>query len=679
MRIRTLTLSALAPALAALLVAPATRAQDTDDERPNVVLIVGEGLTAAAIEPTPPAALLSLAADGVTLTDHYPGSPLGSAARIVLLTGHPWRISPAQRASGRPQLRRHDITVAELLRDAGYATGYVGKWDMGPPMPPDGPRQNGFSYFLTFERQDDGEPQLLASQLRRVVATPQPLPDQLHDAALAYLRRRHTKPFFLCYAPPPQPLTDLDQRVADTLATLQQRDLESDTIVIFASVPAPGAPALERSVGVIRWPGHLPRGTRCEARSSQADLLATVAELTSVAAPVLAGPSLVPVVRDPSIPAPRRTLRWIWPGGEAALWQGWLGERSVAADGAPGAIELRPLSPTDAPASDADRAAATTAIAALLGRASGDPVPGFAGRPPTSEAEMWRWLDNMVGAHGFAVPEIAAATSQAPAAIDRALERWTRDAPRPAEPQDGRAPLRVMPWPGGRALSNEILNPSRRRESKVSVFAPWDPAAYVVLDVPEAVWSNFGLMYLAHQDHKARRGGFQQQHELEDLEWTRADDGRLRLHRSLAHDVTLTADIVPRDHAVRMRLALRNGWGLTLEDLRVQACVFLRALGPTFADPAQSRIVQTAPYAATGSADGQRWVITAWEPHSWFARNPRHPCMHSNPKLPACPPGATRHAFGWLSFYEGEDIAGEIRRIDGTGWRDDRWDGDQPH
>ena len=37
-----------------------------------------------------------------------------------------------------------------------------------------------------------------------------------------------------------------------------------------------------------------------------------------------------------------------------------------------------------------------------------------------------------------------------------------------------------------------------QRETKISVFTPWDPHSYVVVDVPEAIWSNLGLTYLAH-------------------------------------------------------------------------------------------------------------------------------------------------------------------------------------
>jgi hypothetical protein len=43
--------------------------------------------------------------------------------------------------------------------------------------------------------------------------------------------------------------------------------------------------------------------------------------------------------------------------------------------------------------------------------------------------------------------------------------------------------------------------------------------------------------------------------------------------------------------------------------------------------------------------------------------------MHSDPQFPDCAPGETQRIYGWFSFYEGDDIQAELRRIDETGWR----------
>ena len=63
-------------------------------------------------------------------------------------------------------------------------------------------------------------------------------------------------------------------------------------------------------------------------------------------------------------------------------------------------------------------------------------------------------------------------------------------------------------------------------------------------------------------------------------------------------------------------------------------------------------------------------MITAWTPNHRTWGNAPCPCLHSDPKFPDCAPGETQRLKGWLSFYEGEDVQAEFRRIDGISWRD---------
>ena len=120
-------------------------------------------------------------------------------------------------------------------------------------------------------------------------------------------------------------------------------------------------------------------------------------------------------------------------------------------------------------------------------------------RPASSDAELQRWLQNMVWYHGFSLPEIQAVLGLSEPQIRAALERFEiSPQTRPARPVD--APLLVLPYPGGRhpriGFLDGAIDP--QRETKVSVFTPWDDQSYVVVDVPEAIWSNLGLTYLAH-------------------------------------------------------------------------------------------------------------------------------------------------------------------------------------
>jgi len=75
------------------------------------------------------------------------------------------------------------------------------------------------------------------------------------------------------------------------------------------------------------------------------------------------------------------------------------------------------------------------------------------------------------------------------------------------------------------------------------------------------------------------------------------------------------------------------------------------------------------PYAARHDKGGQRWVITGWEPCQGVWGNDRCPCVHSDPRFPDCEPQETVRLRGWLSFYQGNDIRSELRRIDNLPWR----------
>ena len=58
---------------------------------------------------------------------------------------------------------------------------------------------------------------------------------------------------------------------------------------------------------------------------------------------------------------------------------------------------------------------------------------------------------------------------------------------------------RVRPYPGGRQTRTGLrLNRDPLRGTKVSLFVPWDPASYLVLDLPEAITSREGIHFQAH-------------------------------------------------------------------------------------------------------------------------------------------------------------------------------------
>jgi hypothetical protein len=186
----------------------------------------------------------------------------------------------------------------------------------------------------------------------------------------------------------------------------------------------------------------------------------------------------------------------------------------------------------------------------------------------------------------------------------------------------------------------------------------------VVADVPEAIWSNLGLTYLAHTHVDtiwSTRGV-----TLPRQEWRRAEDGALTAERTLPNGIAFGAAVRPGADAVRMELWLRNGTPERLTGLRVQNCVMLKG-APEFA--ASTNRVFRPPFAAAGDAAGRRWVITAWEPLHRAWANPPVPCIHADPQFQDCAPGETVRVYGWLSFFEGADVQAEFARIEGTAWR----------
>ncbi|UCG56293.1 MAG: hypothetical protein JSU70_15665 [Phycisphaerales bacterium] len=288
-------------------------------------------------------------------------------------------------------------------------------------------------------------------------------------------------------------------------------------------------------------------------------------------------------------------------------------------------------------------------------------------RMPANDEELRYWLESMVWYHRFSMEEIVAATGLTKEQIAAALKEFDiRPDNRPKHAED--APLLVLPYPGGRhpriGFLDGAIDP--QRETKFSVFTPRDPDSYVVVDVPEAIWSNLGLTYLAHThiDTIWTKQGI----VLPKLEWNRRADGSLDIERELPNGIVFGAKAKPTQQAVLMELWLKNGTAERLTDLRVQICVMPK-MARGFAQQTNENKVFTNPYVACRSAGGKRWVITAWEHcHRPWGNGPC-PCFHSDPKFPDLEPGQIHTLHGWLSFYEGTDIEVEFKRIEETGWR----------
>jgi hypothetical protein len=289
-------------------------------------------------------------------------------------------------------------------------------------------------------------------------------------------------------------------------------------------------------------------------------------------------------------------------------------------------------------------------------------------RSPTSEADLRFWLENMIVFHRFQPGEVSAATGLTLDEIDQAMGKFGLKGKSPPALAPG-DPLRTLSYPGGRHPRIGFLEGALmpQRETKVSVFTPWDSASYIVVDLPEAIFSNLGLIYLAHTHGYTiwDRQGI----TLPRREWNRHPDGTLDHERMLPNGIAFGARVTATPTEVRMELWLRNGTKEKLSGLRVQNCVMLGHARGFTAQTGANKVFHS-PYSAARSDDGPRWVITAWVPVQRCWGNDPCPCLHSDPQFPDCPPGETVRVRGWLSFHVGNDLENELQRIEKTGWRE---------
>jgi len=95
-----------------------------------------------------------LAAEGMKLTSYYAGCTVCRPSRLSLWTGlHTGHT--AIDSNAKYVFQPGDVTVAELLQNAGYVTGGVGKWAMGGPNSPGHPNKNGFDFWMGYLDQSE--------------------------------------------------------------------------------------------------------------------------------------------------------------------------------------------------------------------------------------------------------------------------------------------------------------------------------------------------------------------------------------------------------------------------------------------------------------------------------------------------------------------------------------------
>jgi arylsulfatase A len=379
------------------LTAVASARADDDDRaepvaHPNVIVILTDDqgtadlhIAGASDIATPN--LDELARNGVRFTQFYAAAPVCSPSRAGLLTGrHPVRAgmpSNAPSEPGKPGMPGREVTIAEMLKAAGYATGHVGKWHLGfspdtMPLAQGFDRSFGhmggcidnyshFFYWVGPNRHD------LYRDGREVQAPGHFFGDLMVEEGIAFLRQNKDRPFFLYFAinEPHYPyqgtpkwldryaglkyprnlyaafLSTMDERIGRLIDELYALGLRQRTIVIVQSDHGHsteerahfggGGAGIYRGAkfslfeggirvpAIVSWPGHLPKNQVRDQVTHGCDWLPTIAELCGVPVPKvrLDGRSLAAVIRSADAPSPHDALHWQFDKGWAVRSGDW--------------------------------------------------------------------------------------------------------------------------------------------------------------------------------------------------------------------------------------------------------------------------------------------------------------------------------------------------------------------
>lgn len=344
---------------------PAETETDTLPNRPpNIIVIFADDLGYGDLgvygHPTIQTPHLDqMAREGMKFTQFYVGASVCTPSRSALLTGRlPIRtgMSSTKRRVLFPDsgggLPASELTIAEALKERGYATACFGKWHLGH-LPQFLPTRHGFDYYYGIPYSNDmevvkrGDPPLPLMRNEETIEAPADqttLTRRYTEEAIAFIEANKDHPFFIYYPQtfPHVPLfvsdafkgksarglygdvvEEIDWSVGQILQALKDKGLDNNTLVVFTSDNGPwlvkneegGSAGLlregkgstfeggMREPAIFRWPGVIPAGKTQTALATTMDLLPTAVAMAGGSLPTdrtYDGQNLLPVLKGES-------------------------------------------------------------------------------------------------------------------------------------------------------------------------------------------------------------------------------------------------------------------------------------------------------------------------------------------------------------------------------------------
>lgn len=333
--------------------------KETKTTPPNIVIIFTDdqgyadvGAFGAKGFKTPN--LDAMGSEGMKFTDFYVGSSVCSPSRAALLTGcYPQRIGipgvlfpekendiwdPKQRRT-KTGIHQDELTLAEMLKENGYATGAFGKWHLGHHKQ-FMPLQQGFDEYVGLPYSNDMRPGkkkvknpypplplINGNKVELIMGDDQTMLTKTYtERAIDFIQRNKNQPFFV-YLPHSMPhiplyaseqfnghsekgiygdvIEEIDWSVGQINKTLKELDLDENTLVIFTCDNGPwlifgdhGGTADPLREGkfttfeggqrvpcIMKWPRVIPKGSETNEIASTLDLLPTIANITGSSLP----------------------------------------------------------------------------------------------------------------------------------------------------------------------------------------------------------------------------------------------------------------------------------------------------------------------------------------------------------------------------------------------------------